>query len=420
MNDYDFTELREEREKRKRAREEYERQQQQPRADWLRLCVMSDSRSPKPLPIVENVYIALANDPALKAKFAFDEMLQEATTGNSVPRSISDDDIVDLQRYLQRSGLKRIGKDAVTDGLYNYARDHCYHPLRDYLDSLEWDGMKRLPNWTQRYLGVSHASNYASLVGEKFLISMVARIYRPGCKADYMLILEGPQGIKKSMACKILAGEYFSDSLPDLKDASKDVYIHLAGKWLLEIGELHQFNRADTSHLKLFLTKDTDRYRPVYAKVEVHQPRQCVFIGTSNKDQYLRDETGGRRFWPLKCGDIDIEALGTDRDQLFAEAVVAFKAGKSWWPDDEQAQVLIEPEQEARYEADEWDVLIRDYLDNRLITPTVTVAQIAKEAVGLEPNRLGMIEQKRIAAGLVRCNWMRRVVHGKRFWEPKR
>ena len=414
-DDYD---VKAERQKWKERLEQFKRDQEAQKADWIKLCVMSDSRGPKPLPIVENVYIALANDPELKAKFAFDEMLQEAMIEASPLRRVTDDDIVDLQRLLQRSGLKRIGKDAVTDGLYNYARDHCYHPVRDWLDGLEWDGTPRLATWPQRYLGVSHASNYASLVGEKFLIAMVARIYRPGCKADYMLILEGPQGIKKSMACKVLAGDYFSDSLPELSEG-KDVYIHLAGKWLLEIGELHQFNRAETSHLKLFLSKETDRYRPVYAKVEVHQPRQCVFIGTSNKDQYLRDETGGRRFHPLKCGDIDIDALTSDRPQLLAEAVVAFKAGKTWWPDDEETRTLIEPEQEARYEADEWDGLIGDYLDNRLITPTVTIAQIAKEALGLEAHRLGMLEQKRIAACLIRRRWIRRVSNSRRWWELK-
>jgi predicted P-loop ATPase len=270
-------------------------------------------------------------------------------------------------------------------------------------------------------------TEYTSAVGRMFLIGMVARIYQPGCQADYMLILEGPQGIKKSGACRVLAGQWFSDSMPE-NVASKDAKLHLRGKWLVEIAELHQFNRAETTGLKAFLTCREDQYRPPYGRKEVYRPRQNLFVGTTNKKVYLQDPTGGRRFWPVVTTDIDIQMLINRRDQLFAEALVRYRRGEHWWPDPGFEDEHITPEQETRFEGDAWEDPIVEYLANRpnrddkYPNGKTTVWEIARAALHLDTQRIGTADQRRITAILEQRGWTRgkrEAGTGKRWWLPK-
>jgi predicted P-loop ATPase len=190
--------------------------------------------------------------------------------------------------------------------------------------------------------------------------------------------------------------------------------MHLRGKWLIEIGELSAVSKAEAENLKAFLTQTEEKYVPKYGRNEVIEPRQCVFIGTTNKKAYLRDETGGRRFWPVQTRRIDIDGLRADRDQLFAEANAAFTAGEAWWPDRDFENTVIAPEQETRQEVDAWEPLLSERLR---FQRRVRLVDVAQNNLGIPPGRLDTSEQRRIAAILTRLGWEPRRNAHERFWE---
>jgi predicted P-loop ATPase len=249
-----------------------------------------------------------------------------------------------------------------------------------------------------------------------FLTSMVARILSPGCQADHMVVLEGPQGILKSSACRVLGGKWFTDALPDVTQG-REASQHLRDKWLVEVSEMHAMNRAEAALLKSFISRTTERYRPTYGRVEVREPRQCVFVGTTNADQYLRDPTGGRRFWPVRTGvsgRIELELLGQYRDQLFAEAVENFRRGEQWWPDQQFERELIKPEQAERYTGDIWEERIEQYVEDKT---RVSIPDVAKFCLGFIDKELRQEHTVRISSILRDFGWEAKKSNGKRFWE---
>jgi predicted P-loop ATPase len=225
------------------------------------------------------------------------------------------------------------------------ARDRCFHPVKDYVNSLSWDGVKRIDVWLSQYLG-AELTDYSKAMGARWLISAVARIYNPGAKADCCLILEGEQGTNKSTALRILAGDWFTDEIAEL--GSKDAAMQTRGVWIIEIAELDSMSRTEVGKIKAFMSRAVDRFRPPYGKRLVNSPRQCVFAGSVNHRSYLRDETGGRRFWPVACGSINIEDLARDRDQLWAEARDRFRSGSPWWLETRELTAHAEEEQADR------------------------------------------------------------------------
>ncbi|MGD0334052.1 MAG: virulence-associated E family protein [Xanthobacteraceae bacterium] len=398
---------------------------------FLDRCICGDTG--KPLPILANALIGLRA--VFPGTLGYDEM--ECTTilkrplkkGDLEfkPRPLTDVDVGIMQDRLQHLGLKRISAEVMHQAVDVRANERPFHPVRSYLDRIRWDGERRLYCWLQRFLGAED-SEYVRSVGTMFLVGMVARIYQPGCKADHMLVLEGPQGILKSTACRILGGQqWFSDNLPNVM-IGKDVSMHLRGKWLIEVSEMHAMDRAETAVLKAFISRTTERYRPSYGRKEVIEPRQCVFVGTTNRDIYLRDETGGRRFWPVKAGSIDLASLSKNRDQLFGEAVAQYHEGAEWWPDKNFEQQYIMPQQAARYEGDAWEETISKHLDDlgkaaaalgRV--PRLTVGSVARDALHIETARIGTAEQRRIAAVLDQLGWKRepKDSKGNRWWTPR-
>ena len=319
----------------------------------------------RPMPILANVTTALRGAPELIDAFSYDDMLRAPILKHAIPsanteyvppedtppppRPLRDTDVSQVQEWLQREGVRRVGRDIVRQAIELRARERSFHPVKNYLRGVKWDGVPRLDTWLSTYLGADDTP-YHRGIGAMFMIATVARIFIPGCQCDYMIIFEGPQGVRKSTACRILGGQWFSDNLPDVMQG-KDVSQHLRGKWVIEIAELSAMGRAEDAALKAFISKTTERYRPSYGRSEVIEPRQCVFIGTTNKTTYLRDETGGRRYWPVGIdATIDTDALARDRDQLFAEAVDRFRAGAQWWPDGDFEAKHIKPQQDARFD----------------------------------------------------------------------
>jgi predicted P-loop ATPase len=384
--------------------------------DWLQFCQRDDRGGV--LSNLANALTALRSDPAAIGAFAYDEMLalpmmvrEGPRRGNAAsvkfePHPLADVDVTRIQEWLQGASLRHVSKDVVHQSISMIAVEYRFHPLRDYLRALKWDGTARVDNWLTTYLG-AEPTVYTKSIGKMALISMVARVARPGCRADYMLILEGPQGKLKSTACRILGGEYFSDHLPDLSSAGKDVSQHLRGKWLIEVTEMHAMSRADTTLLKAFVTRTHERYRPSYGRAEVIEARQCIFIGTTNKSAYLKDETGGRRFWPVKIGEIKLVELTRDRDQLLAEAVHLYRSGEPWWPDQSLELQHIQAEQEARFEHDAWQEPILDYLNHLGPGAHVTVWELARQALKIETPRIGTADQRRITGILEHLGWHR-------------
>jgi predicted P-loop ATPase len=206
--------------------------------------------------------LTLRNHPDVKDMLGYDAMycgeVMLRKIGSPVdlpvPKPVEDVDVTAIQEWLQLNGLPLIGTDTVHRAIDRRAHECSFHPVRAYLDRLQWDGKPRIRQWLANYLGVQ-PSDYAAGIGQMFLVMTVARIYQPGCQVDYMLILEGPQGGYKSGACKILAGEWFSDQLPDIATGGKDVSQHLRGKWIIEISELQAMSRAESAQLKSFISR---------------------------------------------------------------------------------------------------------------------------------------------------------------------
>ena len=295
------------------------------------------------------------------------------------------------------------------------------NPVRNYLDSLEWDGTPRLNTWLRTYCHTEKLP-IIDVWGRKFMIGAVSRAYRPGCKMDTMLILEGDQGIRKSTLCKVLGGEFAG--APEMAlEHKQDAEQNIAGLWLVEIDEmsgLSYHSKAGVERIKSFISKDVAQFRRSYASRAQAFPRRCVFIGTINPrgdGRYFADPTGNRRFWPVRVnGIIDTVGLSQVRDQLWAEASVAFRKGEIYHlTNDEEA--LARDEQQKRTISSTWFETVADYLSTgdgrglKFVSATELLAyplqispgaQLHKHAmeIGDVLNRLGWVPKCTLVPGV--------------------
>jgi predicted P-loop ATPase len=393
---------------------DWARDQRQVQRAWDRALEGSDSdglmrsKSGEPFNNLSNAISMLRADEEFPLSFDLMQSLPLVAGEH-----LTDIHVTRLTEHLQRKGLRQISESNVHSAINAVSRENGFHPIRTYLGSLVHDGVPRLDTWLIRHLGAED-NPYIRKIGRLFLISMVARVMRPGAKVDYMLVLEGSQGEGKSTACRILAGErYFRDNLPDI--SNKDAAIALVGMWLVEFAELEGFGKKDATEIKAFLTRQSDKYRPPYGRNEVVSKRQNVFIGSTNSDTYLKDATGGRRFWPVKCGALDLPGLQRNRDQLFAEAYLAFLDCEAWWPEREFAAEHIVTEQAARYECDPWEDPIRRFLSN-LEGDRVSSADILNQVVSLPIAQRNQQATRRVTDILRRLGWDRWRSNGNNLW----
>jgi putative DNA primase/helicase len=274
---------------------------------------------------------------------------------------------------------------------------HRRNECREWLSCLTWDGVERLSALIPAGFGAV-SSDYTAAVGRCWLVSMVARALTPGCKVDTMPVFEGNQGKRKSTALQVLVGaKWFAEAAES--PTSKDFFQALQGKMLVEIGEMDSFSKAEVHTIKRVISCQTDRYRAPYGRRAEDHARQGVFAGTTNRDDWNRDETGARRFWPVTTGEVDLAWLVAHREQLFAEAVARFRRGEPWW---DVPQADAEREQEARRKVDAWEGEIAEW---SLGMRETTVAQVLEGCLKITPDKWDRPSQMRAAACLKVLGW---------------
>lgn len=338
---------------------------------WRRLLDVNTQGSPEKT--MKNLKTMLLHDPKLIGRLKLNLFSGRIDIVGSIPwkrpnntNTWGDDDTAQLRIYLEPF-FGKVAKNDVIDALAAAASDQAYHPVQEYLEALQWDGKPRLDRLFIDYLGAEDTA-YTRAVTRKAFVAAVARVMRPGCKYDTMLVLVGSQGRHKSTILAKMGGEWFSDSLRTFGD--KDSMETIQGTWLNEVAEMQAMSKADVDAVKMFLSKTNDYYRAAYGRYTADRPRQCVFFGTTNSKECLVDLTGGRRFWVV---DIDqqlrtknvFQDLDDEKDQLWAEAVAYWRLGEALYlPQDlETVARQVQEEHRARHP---WEGLIHDYLQQEI------------------------------------------------------
>ncbi len=363
---------------------------------------------------LDNVCTILDKDPNIKGLVYYDTFLQKTYNCHS-KREWADEDEVNLMLYIQRNaGIQKVGRTTIAEAIVATAYKDLRNCVHDWLETLVWDGVPRIEKFFPDFFDAAD-NKYTQAVGRCFLMSLVARAYLPGCKADHMVVLEGTQGIRKSSALEALCG---SNWYADVNESvtSKDFFQGIQGKWLVELGEMGSLDKSDRESVKQMLSRRSDRYRGSYGRYSFDHPRQCIFCGTTNRDNWNKDESGARRFWPIRCREIDLKGIFAAREQLFAEAVAKFKAvplnateaervaaGADWWitPSEETKR-----EQEARYEGDPWTEPVLYALNGK---NEISLGELLTDILKIDTGKQGPGEQRRVSAILRHHGWTKNV-----------
>ena len=388
----------------------------------------------------ENAVLALESIPDVQGVIAYNEFtndimkLKDAPWGSPSGLWAEVDELLMGEWLARQHYLPSMPRGTLEEAVRMVAFRQRFHPVRSWLESLKWDGQRRLKDWVKTVCVQEDEhpvtlERYLARIGTWFLQGMVARVMEPGVKFDYMLILEGKQGRRKSTVFKVLAGDFFADT--GLVMGDKDSYQQLQGRWLYEFAELDAMAKSEVTKVKAFIASSADYFRASFDKRARDYPRQVVFGGTTNEETYLTDPTGNRRFWPVQVsrdGGCDIEWLQANRDQLFAEAMTRWREGARMYPTLTEEVELFMPEQEARAVENVMESTISRYLndnpDGQLVNEITSGEVLAKVGIGLEKLGPGRHHEKQASAALKKMGWTRvrsnKSVNGVRPWVYRR
>lgn len=353
------------------------------RASWP----FSRTDKGKPHSNLHNIGVVLDHEPTLIGIAWYDEFLERILTGVPAKEWTDHDDVAIAMRLQDDFGLVGARPQQVREVLEQRVRASPRHCVREWLEGLRWDGTPRIAEAFEDHWGVEIApwqpDDYVRAVSANFFRGLVARVLRPGCQLDTMVVFEGAQGTGKTTALRTLGGPWYALSHESV--TRKDFFEGLQGKWLIEIGELDAFSKAEVTRVKTVISTPTDRYRKSYGRSATDYPRQCVFAGTTNADNWGRDETGLRRFWPIRCGDINAHALAEARPQLFAEAASDLGRKLSWW-DVPTSALRVQADRQVDAEHP-WNEFLLPFLDQHteVSIPDILVGPLKHHISDLSP-----------------------------------
>ena len=388
--------------------------------DFNQLLICNSHGKPKPSSL-HNILVHLKHNPVFKGRFVYNSFAHKIYMVKR-PNWIPDKDfkvqemdnvtITKTMAEMEHFGLTP-NQTSLTNAIEATAKEHEFHPAREYFKTLEWDGVPRLETWLSYYLGCEQEnSEYLAFVGKKWLCAAVKRVFEPGCKFDHMLVFEGDQGRGKSSVLEELSTfgtelqkSYFRDDIGFNDLGDKDTIMKVQGCIIIELAEMDGFNKKDDNFMKRWITNKSDDCRKPYGRSIESHPRQFVLAGTTNDNQYLKDHTGNRRYWPVASGTVDLAAMKKDKNQLWAEAYHLYKEGIYIGPEPHE-QKLAEAEQRKRLERDIWEEDVLSFVEHKTV---VKVNEILKDCLHFSKQDYNSQRQRRVAK-ILRINGFENVV----------